>query len=294
MINILLSTYNGERFVREQIDSVLNQTQEGCSLFVRDDGSSDGTKDILLEYGKTINCVFSENIGCGKSFWELLRASGDSDYYAFCDQDDVWDNDKIETAIRHLKNEDNQLPLLYCCRYKSVDKDLKLIKDYGSDGISFPSFKRCFIYSIAAGCTFVMNRKARDLLIRFNKENLDIHDWTATKIISLFGKIIFDSSSHINYRQHGNNAIGDKRGIRHLFHRFLRIKRSNNVRSEMAKKILETYGNDISEEKKESLALLANYRDIRKGWIKLFNEFKPETKGFERIVFFYLAMRKYI
>ena len=118
-VKILLSSYNGEQYIREQIDSLLSQTQTGVEILVRDDGSTDSTKAILDEYQDRdrLSWYGGENLGPGLSFWKLLEDSGEADYYAFCDQDDVWDQDKVEIAVRTLEEaipDINSIPALYC------------------------------------------------------------------------------------------------------------------------------------------------------------------------------------
>jgi rhamnosyltransferase len=132
---VLLSTYNGEKYLKELLDSVLNQNCEDkikVSIFVRDDGSSDNTTNILKEYeqnGKII--LFGHggcNLGFAKSFSSLLANAPLSDYYAFCDQDDIWLPDKLISAVERLEKEDNnEIPLLYSTNLIVVDKDLNEI-----------------------------------------------------------------------------------------------------------------------------------------------------------------------
>ena len=99
---ILISTYNGEKYLAEQLDSLLNQTYQNIKIFIRDDGSKDKTIDIIKEYQKKSEKIFlteGKNIGFINSFFELLKLSNNADYYAYCDQDDVWMEDKIERAV---------------------------------------------------------------------------------------------------------------------------------------------------------------------------------------------------
>ena len=117
-VTVAMSTYNGERYLREQIDSILNQKNVDIVLFVRDDGSKDATLDILGEYSaKYDNVLFSagNNLGIGKSFYEALRLAPESDYYAFSDQDDVWLQDKVASgvkALEMLEKDGEGIPLL--------------------------------------------------------------------------------------------------------------------------------------------------------------------------------------
>ena len=111
-VAVLISTYNGEKYIKEQIDSILNQTYKNIEIVIRDDGSSDSTIEIIKEYQKKhSNIILKEgtNVGFIKSFFQLLGLA-DSDYYAYCDQDDVWMENKIELAVNALNEADNTKP----------------------------------------------------------------------------------------------------------------------------------------------------------------------------------------
>lgn len=113
---ILMSTYNGEKYIEEQLESLLNQTYSDIKIFIRDDGSKDRTKEIIkqfLQKSKNIFLIEGENIGFINSFFELLNISDTADYYAYCDQDDVWMEDKIERAVKFLEKSDSNKPVLY-------------------------------------------------------------------------------------------------------------------------------------------------------------------------------------
>ena len=104
-VTVLMSTYNGERFLKEQLDSILQQQDVDVRLCVRDDGSTDGTMDILLEYADAIELTIGNNFGVGNSFMSMVYSANlESDYYAFSDQDDIWMPDKLISAVDELKN----------------------------------------------------------------------------------------------------------------------------------------------------------------------------------------------
>ncbi len=126
---VLLSAYNGEKYIREQLDSLLAQSLCGVEIFVRDDGSTDRTRGILEEYREQgmLSWIAGENLGPSQSFWQLLRNCDDADYYAFCDQDDVWDPDKLEVAVQALQQLDPVNPALYCGDVRVTDAERHLI-----------------------------------------------------------------------------------------------------------------------------------------------------------------------
>ena len=128
-ICVMLSSYNGEKYIKEQIDSILAQKIDGeMILLVRDDGSTDETKQILNEYRSKYNNISwytGDNLKAAKSFWDLVNSAPDADYYAFCDQDDVWYPDKLVRAINALEKE--AIPALYASNVVVVDQNLNSI-----------------------------------------------------------------------------------------------------------------------------------------------------------------------
>jgi glycosyltransferase involved in cell wall biosynthesis len=209
-VKVLLSTYNGARFLREQMDSLLAQSYQGVFIDIRDDGSTDDTCRILQEYsGKypNIHVVYGGNIGVVGSFFSLLRDAGEyHDFLAFCDQDDIWHPDKIHHAVNAMILADDRQPLLYCSRYEFVDEEMKHL---GFSRIPRRiGFGNALVENIAAGCTIVINQRAKDLILSKNPGRIVIHDWWFYLIASAFGKVLYDDQVNIQYRQHKGNVIG--------------------------------------------------------------------------------------
>ena len=262
---VLLSAYNGERYLRAQLESLLAQTLEGVEILVRDDGSTDGTKAILEEYASrgALRWFGGENLGCARSFWALLHESEDADYYAFCDQDDVWDADKLMIAVRAIEGERG--PALYCSDVRVTDEKLRLISDHMQPP-TVPGLRHALIKNIAPGCTFVFNRAAKELLCRCDAEALgiEIHDWTAYQIVAARGRVVFDAEGHMAYRQHGGNAIGavadPGRAFLEKIGKFWNGERTNS-RSRMAQRLERVYGADLNPEDAALTACLAHYRE---------------------------------
>jgi len=208
-VQILLSTYNGEQFLRAQMESLLSQDYPHLEILVRDDGSSDGTPGILKEYEKLppVRVIYGENLGFARSFLKLLRSSDpDAVFFAFSDQDDIWEPDKISAAVAILDEECPDQPGMYFSRVKLVDSDLFPI------GISNApkrplSFGNALVQSVAKGCTILLNAEARDLCAH-TPAYTQSHDWWCYLVVSAFGKIVFDDQSRILYRQHGRNVVG--------------------------------------------------------------------------------------
>lgn len=264
-IIVLMSSYNGEAYIRQQIDSVLAQDVDAqLSLLVRDDGSTDNTQAILEEYraARKLSWYAGENLGPERSFWHLLQNAPEADFYAFCDQDDVWLPQKLSRAVDQLKQTQAQL---YCSAFIAVDAELNPIEYHHSPLNQYTDYAHSLIYSTAAGCTFVFTHQARSAAMAYDMDTHPaiIHDWLLHKIITVTGgKMIFDPEGSIYYRQHGHNAIGaQKSGLPGLA---VRVKRflsgsSRGVRSECAKALLDVYGDRVDKEVRDALDLVANY-----------------------------------
>ena len=273
MITVLLSTYNGESYLREQLDSLLAQKlPDGGQLeiIVRDDGSKDKTSEILDSYQNEDKLTWytGKNLRPAKSFWHLLQNCPQSDYYAFCDQDDVWNEDKLMRAIAAISSVEAQdKPILYCSNVNVVDEKLNFIREL-TQGQAHTDFAHSLAYSLAPGCTFVFNDKAREELIKYDMENnyVIIHDWLAHKIVAMLGTVIYDKSPSMSYRQHGNNVIGaSSTGFKRTLQQLKRFIGSNDcVRSNSAKSILKVYEPLLDDETIDLLKTVGYYREDRK------------------------------
>lgn len=299
---VLMSTYNGEKYIREQLDSLLNQDLMPYKIFIRDDGSTDETVNILEEYASENKCVdyyYGENKGVVKSFFDLINNCEEADYYALCDQDDVWFKDKLSRAVDLLEKEDNSKPLLYCSKYTLTDKDLNPVDSNVSNLYNFTDFPHALLYHTAPGCTFVFNNETRKKIVKYdvNKNYCLIHDALIHKVTCLFGKLILDSESHMYYRQHGNNEIGM---TANKFKEFIgRIKhftsgRIKNYRSNMAKGILNVYGEECSNDNRELLNIVANYMNDSKLKKELINRECFKTHTYNDFFFKILVLVNYI
>lgn len=228
-VAVLLCTYNGSKYIRQQLDSIINQTYSDWVIFVSDDGSTDNTLDILREYQAVYGCEKIMLIkGPGKGFaWNfisLLEESGPGfDYYAFSDQDDEWMENKLSRAIDFLGNKEPGLAAVHCGRTLLTDECGKTI------GLSplfskKPSFRNALVQSIAGGNTMVLNRAARNLVINTPKwKPIVSHDWWIYILVSGCGGVVYyDATPTIKYRQHSSNIIGANLSASA---RFIRIKK---------------------------------------------------------------------
>ena len=211
---ILLSTFNGEKYLIEQLTSIYNQTHGSINILVRDDGSTDNTINILKteeDHGRLIVLKNRDNVGVVNSFFRLLSEAKniDYDFLSFSDQDDVWYSNKIQYAVSALENEID--PCLYCCRLEYVTEMLNHIS-YSRIPKSV-GLENALVENIAAGCTIVLNKSAANHLSGNFPSFAAVHDWWFYLYISYYGKIIYDATPLIKYRQHTANAIGKPRGL---------------------------------------------------------------------------------
>ena len=293
-ITILLSTYNGKQFLREQIDSLLAQDNiKDIKILARDDGSSDGTQDILEEYAqkhKIFSWYQGENVRPARSFWDLLNKVEDSDFYAFCDQDDVWDHDKVRIAVEKIQTLDNNKPTLYIGDVRTVDRELNLISpNMVERGIPF-DYPHALIKDLCPGCTQLFNHETRKLALLYDadKYDLDIHDWTIYKIATCFGSVIFDGKPHMSYRQHGKNAIGaNKTGFYKIFDK---IKKRNdvgfvNLRQRNAWAMEDCFGHLMNEENLRLTHMMALYLEDKSLKKAILKEKAFKSKGIQYLYF---------
>lgn len=257
---ILLSTYNGSQYLEEQLNSLVNQSYPNLYVLVRDDGSKDRTIEILEKYSQKYSMFdyyIGKNVGSAESFMNLVFNSGEYDFYAFCDQDDVWLNDKIETGINAIEKCDG--PALYHGLAGYVDSKLnplpnKCYKPKNDFGGS--------LISSATGCTMVFNKKLMELVREYRPVHghISMHDaWIYRIAYAVNAEVIYDPSSHIKYRQHGNNVSGGaKMTIKDKFKRayFTNV----GLRSNVAQELLNGYCCRMSKKNIYLADLLANYK----------------------------------
>ena len=210
-VTVLLSTYNGSKYLQQQLDSLYGQTYPDIRILVRDDGSSDTTGAILESERAKGRIELLEghgNLGPALSFLELLKAaaSTETEYVAFCDQDDVWLPGKIALAVAKLTGAADDRPAMYCSRVELVDENLQHIGYTALPGKI--GFGNALVDSIATGCTMVLNREALHLIGRNLPGKVVIHDWWCYLVVSCFGEVVFDETATLKYRQHGSNTIG--------------------------------------------------------------------------------------
>ena len=284
---VLLSTYNGERYLRQQIDSLLNQKNVSLRILARDDGSNDATMSILKEYADKHD-IFSyyqgENCGPAKSFLDLISKAEKADYYALCDQDDVWDSDKLYSAILKVDKLEEAKPNLYYSNLRIVDENLKFYRLSHSIDFYNDNKYSALTENLCTGCTAVFNYRAKTMISKKLPDYCSMHDTWIYMVCKIFGKTVYDEKAHISYRQHGNNVVGTylnkskskilKTKIKRLFNRELQPRYMNAV------SFYNCFETILNEKDKTKILKIVNYKKDLRNRILLFmdNDIKASTK----------------
>lgn len=210
-VAVLLSAYNGENYINEQIESICCQTYSPLRLYVRDDGSNQQFTAQLraLQHQYQFTLIEGENLGFVKSFMTLLETVDDADFYAFADQDDIWQAEKIERAVAWFEKEvekgNGDKPALFHSAYDVMDE-----KGQVTDRFYFKNedydFRRSITENHYSGFAMVINRKLRDMMLKGNPVRIGYHDWWAAMIVQAFGTGYSDSEALAKHRTHGDNV----------------------------------------------------------------------------------------
>lgn len=298
---VLLSTYNGEKYIETQLNSILRQENVEVTLLIRDDKSKDGTLGILESYaakypGK-VNVVSGENLGCTGSFISLMKMAAKAypnfKYYAFADQDDVWMPEKLYAGVSALDRITNPIRLYYC-HPKLVDDNLCPLPQHPINALN--TLEEAFILQPCIGCSMIFSPSVLQQAAQVDYKKIVIHDaWTYKVALVLGGTIIQDKTPHILYRQHSSNTIGGSQSIKNKLHR--RINKfigSRRIKSEQARLLRETYADIIPEHNLNILHILSTYRnDIGKKIKLLFsNRFKSCKPGHNLMFKFAILFNK--
>lgn len=264
-VSILLSTYNGEKYIEEQLESIFSQTYwQNCTLFVRDDGSKDGTVEILKKYEKLGKLMLEcgENVGFVESFFWLIKNAPDSEYYSFADQDDVWFDFKIERAVERLSKEDNAKPQLYFSDYDFYTADM-IFYGHRKTKNNNPTFYESLTDCRAAGFTTVINKKFHSILKSFSPENIFYHDYFMYMLSFCITTPVYERVSTAKYRRHGNNesiTLQEKRKL--IFWRLKNFLFKSDSKFSNMYKVLEDSEISMPQEYRKTLNLFTRKKNI--------------------------------
>ena len=292
MVEILLAVYNGEKYLKQQIDSIINQSYENWKLLIFDDGSNDATEKIVSEYVKQMpNKIFYEKSLTNSksavySFAHLLNLSKEK-YVAFCDHDDVWIEDKLKISVNAIKRLEkeffNEAILVYTDLFV-VDENLKLIKKSMMKSqklkLKEKPLNRLLVQNNVTGCTMLFNRQLINICGKIPKSAV-MHDWWLSLVAAAFGKTKFLNVKTVHYRQHSNNQIGFKKvgSLKYIAQRLKNkslVKKSIELTYQQAENFLRIYEKKL---KKEHIDVLKEYLKL-KDYCKFRRIFKMFLGGF--------------
>jgi len=262
-IAILLAVYNGEPYLKAQLDSILNQSYKNWKLYIRDDSSTDNSVQIINEYVSQftdkIQLINDDNgnLGSCNNFFKLIEYAKNFDYYMLADQDDIWYKDKIEVSINKMIEIENKIgpfkPILLHTDLEVVDEKSEKISqsfwNYQKMDIKIGNLPyKLLLQNIVTGCTVIFNNQLKEKLHTLPK-NVIVHDWWIALVASVFGKVEVIESPTIKYRQHASNVAGAKNvNLKHFINRLMRL---NEVKQGLknsvlqAKIFIEIYGNQM-------------------------------------------------
>lgn len=266
-IQVLMSTYNGAVYLEDQVESILSQQNVNMQLLVRDDGSKDQTISILKAYQDAGKLTFyqGKNLRSAYSFWDLIEKAKPSHYYAFADQDDVWDNDKLACAISKLSSY-TTTPALYFCRKRLVDQNLHPM-NAEDEIVNHIGLGTNLLHCHAAGCTMVFNAALMQLLRQYQPEVMSMHDSWILRVASACGIVIYDEVAHMDYRQHANNVVGGNTSRFSVLKKRLGTitkRRKDNERTKMAQQLYDHYATYMKNA--DEKAMLKHFANIRNSW----------------------------
>lgn len=238
-VSILLATYNSEKFLEEQLNSLVRQTYSDWNLYIRDDGSVDNTLKIIEEYKSKDNRIIvlrddDNGLGAAKSFLKLLK-SVESDYFFFCDHDDVWFDNKIEISMKKIFSMEGfePRPLIVHSDLTVVDDKLEVIHpSFWKSSAIKPEVigNKTFIqvFNCVTGCTMLINKEAKEVSFPIPRSGVPMHDWwIAIQVLKNNGEIVFLNESTIKYRQHGSNEVGARTvGRKYIFDKIIGLKQT--------------------------------------------------------------------
>ena len=292
-IDILLPTYNGEKYLKEQLDSILNQTYKNIRLIISDDCSKDSTPEILEEYRKKDERIElylqKENIGVVKGI-EFLLKKVKSNYYMLADQDDVWLPIKVEKSIETLTKQNADLVF---GDLEVVDQNLKTIYPSFGDFMMLnrkinkyiDSYKVNYLYNCVTGCTVLSKKEFIEKILPIPTESKYlIHDHWIGLIVALNGKLAYMPEKYIKYRQHGDNQVGTDK----ISHGFKKLEQVRELFINVKLGVFGTYVNnkekfpkELQEQNEKALDYFRNIKNKKNfnfmGWNVFHKLYKTET-----------------
>jgi rhamnosyltransferase len=260
---ILLSTYNGQKYITTLLDSIQNQnTNSEIEIIIRDDGSTDKTCEIIECWIGRLNIKLfrGSNIRPRNSYYELVQIAPEADYYGFCDQDDMWHADKIESAISMLEGCENA-PKLYFSNVHLVDQAGESLEKKRDIEVPMFELEQIFSCNPALGCTMVANVQLMRQLKRLSFEHFFMHDVAAIILAASIGQVIYDEAPRMDYRQHMESVTQGHRKIKNIKNKidFWFFQKDITI-AEQAEDVLTLFGSQVNQQKRKVLEEVSQYR----------------------------------
>ena len=268
-VNILMSTYNGEKFVAEQVESIQKQTYTDWHLLIRDDGSTDKTCEILADFVSTdsrIKLIRAENVGVIKSFHELVKNNLDADFYFFADQDDYWLPEKLTAMLDEANKHDNRKPIMYYSDLKVTDKALKVTSQSmirsQSDHANTRLVQELTENTVTGGASMINHELAQ---LWQTTNDVIMHDWYLALVAAALGELIYiDQPTHL-YRQHDTNVLGARtfsKRLKKWLHPYLWFKKYWGLITASQKQAQKLLTENRSAMSEEDQALVTAYVNV--------------------------------
>ena len=269
-VAVIMSTYNGGKYLAEQLDSILAQQGVNVELFIRDDGSGDNTRAILTHYADShsnIHIEFGENLGFVESFLYELKAASGFSYYAFSDQDDVWKPAKLITAVKAISLEESRrgrnIPVVWQCNCLVTDENLS-VKRVTVSHRRKRTIESFMMRGHARGCAMVINAEVRKIIKTRGYFNA-IRGHDSVSLLHTYangGSSLFEREAFVFYRQRGNNITNTQTSLKGMIvQEITRMFKSRYAGLRTSKAVLETYGDDLDPKIKRNLTLVAEHND---------------------------------
>lgn len=267
-----MATYNGAKYLQEQLDSLYRQDGVAVDILARDDGSNDSTQEILEKNSNNHNLSWyqGEHKNVQMGFFELMKKGAELNYnyYAFCDQDDVWDANKLKIAVESIK--DLKEPALYYAGQRLVDENLQFIEDHKLN--SKRSIKTRFVLSDFAGCTGVFNSALIKEVVKYEPEYMLMHDtWVLRVCLAVGGRIIVDPEPRMKYRQHANNTLGLGHSISATIKQVDQYLNKYQI-EKVTKELVKGYWEKMIPEYRELSSWICEYKTNREYKLKLLDK----------------------
>lgn len=273
-IDILMATYNGEKYLVEQLDSIINQTYHNWNLLIRDDNSTDKTLEIIQNYHKKDKRIKilkdnKGNLGIVRNFEELLKNS-ESEFIMFSDQDDIWVENKLDMYLKMIEKIKNKGFMIHSDAILFDKSKSNILKDtFISKKAINKGLENVFFNYFVQGATILISKEIKNFILPFPKE-VYLHDRYIHLISELFFERIFVNKALIYYRQHGDNQIGAKNTIRELLSKRYFDERDR----QLIKVIYNKYGSLLTEDKKKLIEEYFKITDIEKNRFNRFLNLK--------------------